>query len=223
MTSSGRLFLIACALGAAGCTSTLTPAPAANEISGRGEGATIASNGVRMTARADAWEGTPQTLHRHVTPMRVTIVNEGAVPVRIAYNQFRLVGDSGRRYSALPPFQIEGDARTALGAPLYPPTGFGYAPYVRPYYSSVPIYPFEPNVGYWNRYGSVMRTVDLPTTDMLRKALPEGVLQPGGEVTGFLYFEGVGPDVDRVQLRANFRNPRTGSNVTRLATPFVVG
>jgi hypothetical protein len=35
----------------------------------------------------------------------------------------------GRRYSALPPFQIDGKA-TARIATLYTPIGFGYAPYM---------------------------------------------------------------------------------------------
>jgi hypothetical protein len=31
--------------------------------------------------------------------------------------------------------------------------------------------------------------VQLPTAEMLRKALPEGVLRPDGSMTGFLYFD----------------------------------
>jgi hypothetical protein len=223
MNAFARTLLVAGALLAAGCASRLTPAPVTNEVTGRGEGAMVVSKGVHVTARAQAWQGTPQALHEQVTPMLVTISNQSGVPIRVAYNQFRLVSDSGRRYSAIPPFQIDGQVKTTIGLPHYPAAGFGYAPYLEPYYASVPIYPFEPNIGYWHRYGTIMRTVNLPTEDMLQKALPEGVLQPGGRVRGFLYFEGVGSDVERVQLRADFRNPRTGNNVTRISIPFVVG
>lgn len=58
---------------------------------------------------------------------------------------------------------------------------------------------------------------------MLRKGLPEGVLEPGGRVTGFLYFEGIGPDVDRVRLLADFPDAVTDERVTRLGIPFEVG
>ena len=76
---------------------------------------------------------------------------------------------------------------------------------------------------YWERFVPVMRTVDLPTFDMLRKALPEGVLEPGGRLSGFVYFEDVGPGVERVELRADFENADTGERIVRLGIPFKTG
>ncbi len=63
----------------------------------------------------------------------------------------------------------------------------------------------------------------LLVSDMLARALPEGVLQPGSRVSGFLYFEGVGAGVKQVRLIAEFPNPQCGAPVARLAIPFVVG
>lgn len=84
------------------------------------------------------------------------------------------------------------------GTAYYPPIGFRYAPYLSPYFIGAPIYGgrFATNPLYWDRYEPVMKTVSLPTVDMLRKALPEGVLEPGGRLDGFVYFEGVGAEVD---------------------------
>lgn len=94
-----------------------------------------------------------------------------------------------------------------------------------PHFAGVPIYDgkYVTNPGYWDRFGPLMRAVELPTSDMLRKGLPEGVLEPGGRVTGFLYFEGIGPDVDRVRLLADFPDAVTDERVTRLGIPFEVG
>lgn len=215
----------ACAVVATGCANTLTPAPAANEVAGRGEGAVATDQGVRLVARADAWQGTPRNLQQQLTPMLVTIVNESAAPVRISYNKFRLVSDAGRRYSALPPFQIDGKVANRIGTAYYAPVGFNYAPYLSAYMATGGTWksPYVTNQLYFDRYAPVMRTVNLPSTDMLQKALPEGVLQPGGRVTGFLYFEGVGPGTGQVRLIADFPNQQTGQRVTRLAIPFKVG
>ena len=157
--------------------------------------------------------------------MLVTIVNAGANPVRVGYEQLRLVSPSGRRYSALPPFDIEGSAVVRVGTAYYPPTGFAYAPYMGPYFPGAPLYDggFATNPLYWERFVPVMRTVDLPTFDMLRKALPEGVLEPGGRLSGFVYFEDVGPGVERVELRADFENADTGERIVRLGIPFKTG
>lgn len=57
----------------------------------------------------------------------------------------------------------------------------------------------------------------------LARALPEGVIEPGGKVSGFVYFPGVGADVKRVRLRADLVNAQTGETLVPLALPFVVG
>jgi hypothetical protein len=56
---------------------------------------------------------------------------------------------------------------------------------------------------------------------MIVKALPEGVLEPGGRVTGFVYFEEV-EDVPRVRFVAQLVNASTGARFGTLTIPFVV-
>lgn len=209
----------------AGCASTLSPAPVANEVAGRGEGAMVQANGVKMVARASAWEGVPSNLAAKLTPMLVTISNDSEVPVRVRYNELMLVVPEGRVYKALPPFQIDGQLAQRTIAPLYPPSRFSYAPYFSPFIPGATIYSgaFPYHRPYWDRYATVLRTVNLPSDDMLARAMPEGVIEPGGEVRGFVYFPGVGGDVEPVRLRADLVNAETGEMLVPLAIPFVVG
>jgi hypothetical protein len=86
----------------AGCAPRLFPGPGAQEVDGPGAGATTVAKGIRLTARAEAWEGSPRDLAEHVTPMLVTIANDGPVPVRIRYRNFQLVSDRFVSHLALP-------------------------------------------------------------------------------------------------------------------------
>jgi hypothetical protein len=54
---------------------------------------------------------------------------------------------------------------------------------------------------------------------MLRQALPEGPVEPGGQVTGFVYFERLPPGPGRVELRARFPGAG-GERMTRIEIPF---
>lgn len=146
--------------------------------------------------------------------MLVTIVNEGDVPVRIGYENFHLVSDSRRTFSALPPFRTDGQAVAVAGMAHYPPVRFAYAPYLSPHFAGAPIYDRPFPVSRVDREGfePAIEHATLPTIDMLRKALPEGVLQPGGRVTGFVYFEGMGKETGRVRLLADFPHPETSAS-----------
>lgn len=48
---------------------------------------------------------------------------------------------------------------------------------------------------------------DLPTERMIRRALPEGVLEPGGAVAGFLYFDEVDDETRRITFEADLVAP----------------
>ena len=54
------------------------------------------------------------------------------------------------------------------------------------------------------------------------QAIPEGVLEPGGKVSGFLFFEHV-PSHDReVRLHADLLDARTGRQLGTVTTPLIV-
>jgi hypothetical protein len=65
--------------------------------------------------------------------------------------------------------------------------------------------------------------IELPTADMLRNVVPEGVLDEGGELEGFLYFEKLqNTDADaRVNFHVDLQDAITGQTFATLHIPFV--
>jgi hypothetical protein len=57
---------------------------------------------------------------------------------------------------------------------------------------------------------------------MLEQALPEGTLQDGGTVSGFLYFQGVAEREKLATLKAQLVDARTGEPFGELSIPFQV-
>jgi hypothetical protein len=172
--------------------SSAAAAQAGQEAEERGT-ETIA--GITVTAEADAWRGVPADLTR-VIPLLVTIENNGARPLRLRYTEFALV-DETKHSSALPPFRIEGTetvgTSAAFGEYPYPWSGFYVAPYLSRYYPGLTPFagPFVYDPFFYTSYYPRFVQLQLPTGDMVQKALPEGVLEPGGRMSGFLYFEDV--------------------------------
>ncbi len=239
--------VLAALLLAAGCmTQTkLQPLPAAQTTQG---GAALAeAEGVRLVADGDAWKGSPTNLENIVTPVRVRLENQSGRPLRLEYEHFVLEGSSRFQYAALSPFELReeglavggsGDAsdNVALnvgvgvgtggpwpawrggpfvGSSAWGPWGRGwYDPFYDPWYD--PFYGGPYARGYWNPPEA------LPTRDMVRLALPEGTLQPGDSVTGFLYFQDVSEREGTVTLQARLVDARTGEQFGTLSIPFGV-
>jgi hypothetical protein len=57
---------------------------------------------------------------------------------------------------------------------------------------------------------------------MINRALPEGVLQPGGSITGFLYFQKLPEDLKGVRFQAHLKVPNSSMTVASLGIPFQV-
>jgi hypothetical protein len=60
-----------------------------------------------------------------------------------------------------------------------------------------------------------------PSSDVRRLALPEGVIEPGGSVSGFLYFQNAAARAERLELSWHVRTP-AGGHVARLRVAFVI-
>jgi len=60
----------------------------------------------------------------------------------------------------------------------------------------------------------------LPTPDMLSQALPEGLVQDGGNVTGFLYFPSVTGSEPAVELDMTLSDASDGEAFGHIAIPF---
>ncbi|PCC67778.1 hypothetical protein SAMN02745121_02414 [Nannocystis exedens] len=219
MSSCLRLLPFAVLIG---CAHSLAPAPEARRVPGHGEAAVAADGGVEIIARADAWRGFPPDLEGAVTPLLVTLTNRSERALELRYEYFRLVSPGGVHYAAVPPFQID-DIVYAPVDTMYPPLGFGVAPYLSPWYPGWSVWsgPFPYRGAYYDNYQTAFQRVALPSGDMVQKALPEGVLSPGGRITGYLYFEHV-EDTRRVDFVTRLVDAGTGEDFGAVEIPFVV-
>jgi hypothetical protein len=228
----GILPSFVCALIATGCATdtNLVPAPGANLVPGLEGGAMSREAGVQAEVRPNVWPG-EAPISEEVTPVRVTIDNNSDVPIRVRYADFELQAP-GRTYRALPPMRITGSVSEPAVVSPYGPfadpgfgaVGFGVTPAYSTFYPGYPVaadpFVYDPlwySTGYdrWREY-------ELPTERMVALAVPEGTVQPGGELTGFLYFEEVPGDVPDALFTMELVNARTGEPIDTIEIPFRV-
>ena len=209
---------------AAGCAhqARLVPAPGAERAA---DGSAVASAaGVVVSVDSRRWSGSPPDLPALVTPLYVSVANNSSAPVRIRYREFSLTDLSGLETAAIPPFQLQRPGTEP--SPAYPPAFASrrfllYSPY-RHYYPGMPIWggPWDYNPLFYDRsYGTWQPS--LPTRDMLQQALPEGVLQPGGEVAGFLYFHRL-RDTGPVMFSADLIDPDSRAMIGSVQIPMLL-
>lgn len=104
-------------------------------------------------------------------------------------------------------------------------TGYWAAPYYRVYHPAAAIYdrPFPANAAHHRAFYPAWENYEaLPTDEMLAWAMPEGVVQPGGSVSGYLYFERVDIDENDVLFRAHLDSAESGLEVVTVSIPFLV-
>ena len=229
-----RLLGLGLILAVAGCQTgaDLEPAPGADTITGLTDAAENTVQGVEVTAQAVDWPG-PREISRQVTPIRVVITNKSIHPLRVRYQEFALVDNEGRRYSALPPWEMEGSVTEEMTArytapvaePLFTHRGFHIAPAYRTVYPAWDTWagPFAYDRWYYDSYATYWREVPLPTDAMRSRGLPEGVLDPGeGRLEGWLFFERVDGDRDRVVFRYDLVDAEQSREFGELRIPFTV-
>lgn len=240
MHAQRKLHWIMLAVGAAvastGCqTSLLQPAPTAQTLQGERDAAVAEAGGVRLVADTGEWSGKPQSLDRQMVALQTTIENNSDRTLRLCYEDISLRGDSGLTQHPLPPLKTEGQIVERAPLPPYSARfyhhGFYPSPYFYPYYVGLRawVYPWRWTVvnplfyddyySYWDR----TREVSLPTADMIELGLPEGVIEPGGRVTGFLYFPNPGRETERTTLTARLVDAQTGESFGTISIPFTVG
>lgn len=219
---------------AAGCVTPTTLRPPATAPTTRTGQPLAEGEGVRLVASGDAWRGNPRYLENVVTPVEVRLENQSGRPLRIAYEDFTLVGGSRFEYAALTLFELREEGESAVGG-----SGLdGREPRVRAWVGS-PLRWGMSGRG-WNAWGpgwygpgwydpffgggwyARPAPQPLPTEDMVRRALPRGTLPPGGTLTGFLYFQNVGEREGQVTLQARLVDARTGETFGTLSIPFDV-
>jgi hypothetical protein len=151
-------------------------------------------------------------------------------PTKISGTQY--VGDNIQpRHSAAfvnaafyPADDDEDEGARVVITPDFDWDGFYTAPYWGFGYNGLSPWPYAwaPDYGYYGMYYPYMKRIKLPTRSMLRKAIPEGVIENNGFVSGFLYFQK--PDVGREQLEftAKLVDARTGQQFGTIQIPFIV-
>jgi hypothetical protein len=201
----------------------LEPAAELAEAPGPGAGALVTVAGVAVEVRAHAWASRPLDLEDEVTPLFVRIANGSERPLRIRYEEFVLDGEGDQSWVALPPYSVEGKVETAVAAEKRPSSGFYVAPHAARTYPGLPPYsgPFPHDPLYYGRYPwSAQRTVELPTREMLVAALPEGVVEPGATVDGFLYFQKLPAGIPGVTFEFDLVDAATGASFGTIRLPF---
>jgi len=211
--------LLALIVTLAGCATELRPAPTARILPGPGRPATAEAAGVRVVAQTGVWYADPPALDSAVTPILVTVDNQGDVPLRIRHSDFALVSSDGRRFAAVAPGEVHG-AVADSGPPAY---AYSRGVFVTRRDGGRRLivldgFPFDP---FFDSYPGPTWT-ELPTPDMIRLALPEGVLAPQTNAAGFVYFPRVPRKVSSVNFAAALRADRTGAPVATLTIPFVL-
>ena len=203
-----------------GCAAELAPAADAKKVDG--DVAVATAGPVEIRARG-GWRGEAGVLD-HTTPVELTLVNSGERPVRISYSSFRLTTSSGKRYAAMPPWKIRGEAEMFVHDPqeeIYRPTRLEQD-IDSPSIHTAPV-PFASDTLYSDPETSYRRQkVPLPTAAMVQDALREGVIQPGQAMKGNVYFRPVSTDESRVTLDISVHDATTGEQIGLARIPFDV-
>lgn len=225
---NSRLLMVASAVMAAACSRTvaeLTPGPGAAPVGGAGQGATATAAGVQVIARSKAWHWNPTDLDSKVTPLLIEMHNNGDRPVLVRYNHVSLADDAGNRFNVMPPYDIDGTVNEAFMVrnPYYGFSRFSVAPYLSRWYPRFSRWDgaFAYDPAYYRPYVTRYAEVALPTADMVQRALPEGVMSPGGSAEGFVYFEAFKRGAKTLTLNVDIVDATTGSVIGTAMIPFL--
>lgn len=196
-------------------TTGLPPVSGSPAVGPQGERTVV---GVRVMARVGAWAG-GEAIYAQVTPVGLVIENRGDQALLVRLDLLELIASGGARSAALPPFELrfrdDGSAiaQAGAGGGLYTlrHVGFAVAAPYRHLYTGLSVWPGTATAGldyhrehtkYWSRLGGS------PSPEMQRRALPEGVLRPGGRASGFVYFEKVPAKTKAVTLSYRLEDPQ---------------
>lgn len=155
--------------------------------------------GVTVILTTGVWDGTPSDLGDHVTVVHALVANMGPNPIRLAPGDIDLHSLRGFRHQLLDAggtFSVveQNDRRTAYGRQA----NVGYDP------------------GRSDDYGFIEGSGDVAGA-----ALPWGVLYPGTQMRGFLYFERIEDAANEAELVWHVSSP-AGASVVDLSFQFYV-
>jgi hypothetical protein len=208
-------------LWGAGCAHEvqLYPATPSQQVPTEKRAAWGEAGGVRVTAVPNSWHGDPHDLGVGMTPIEMRIENKSDAPLRVRYTEMSFETPTGFKLQPLHPYNIQA-APTNL-QPGFAYSGFWAAPYYGAFYPGIPLWaagaPWD--MGYYY-YGGWIEP--LPTRDMVQRALPEGVVEAGGYVSGFVYFPELRSGDYSVNFRFSLHDANTGEDKGEVVIPFTV-
>jgi len=224
MTWSTRIAIGGLVSLATGCGhGRMLPAKAADVVPGAPSAAFAEEAGIRIAADGDDWTGRPADLPERFTPVKVRIVNRSGKPLLLLDERFSLAGRHGHKYRPLPVIPIDAPASVGPLRPIYAADRFFVAPRFHDVYPS--LLPWSeplPRTAQLYERQYHRWAGDLPTREMRRMALPEGVLADGGQISGFLYFENATAHETDFVFTAKLEDGEDGTPVTSIEIPFRV-
>ncbi len=213
------------ALGVAACGSSwrFVPASTVERATTRPGAGLVRRSGVTLVADPDGWPADPELADQGITAVHVRVLNDSDEPIAVRYRSFQLTSELGDARRPLPPLPMERERPSARATlPAVDALRFRFAPYyVDLVGDSTLCWPGGMELDPYY-YGSYERwPTDLPSRAMVRAALPEGVLEPGGWLSGVLYFESMAPEARRVTLHVALDRPLGDQRVATVEVPFV--
>jgi hypothetical protein len=188
--------------------------------------AVAVDSGIRVVASLGDSGGMQKELPDQVAPIKIRVVNRGQRPVSILYEHFSLEGKRGRRYHVVPAVPLTHATLLAGMGPIQPifaSSNFEVAARYHDIYPSLDASPSplpreqggdDPRASLW--------ATRAPDREVCRMELPEGVLGPGGEITGYLYFEDPTRSESALTLVANLVSQPNGDTVASVKIPLQV-
>jgi hypothetical protein len=142
--------------------------------------------GVTVILTTAAWHGEPTDLEEEITVLHVLVANLGKEPILLAPGDIELVDERGFDYDLLDPgatFHLAAEETLAAGS------------YARSYRADYDIGRAQ-SFQWFEAHG-----------DVASQALPWGVLEPGTQMRGYLYFEPMVDHANGGKLTWHFGTP----------------
>jgi hypothetical protein len=165
-----------------------------------------------MIARARAWNGNPPTLSQYVLPVWLEVENHSGKTLSLRYDSFRVKSppDNPEMLRAVPPSQVKGNAIIPVSAV---PAEFRLEDEWIGEWVESDLDQYVAHA-YWRE--------PLPTKEMLRRAIREGLVADGRKIAGFVYFQKTRPDVAGLTLSADLVDAATSQSFGRIEIPLIV-
>lgn len=150
-----------------------------------------AESGVTVVVTSGVWQGEPEELPDQWTVLHVLVANLGSTPVLLAPGDLELRDERGFRYELQDPGAVFALVEPGTSPDAYARPDAYEREYRRDYDPGGPV-EFEP----------IVAPGDVPA-----EALPWGVLEPGTQMRGFVYFESAESSANTATLTWHLTTP----------------